>query len=95
VGAPLPASARLGLRALPNPARGGVRLAFTLPRAAGVRLSIADVRGRILWSRDCGTIAAGAHAETIPAGALGGPGVHLAVVDTEGRRAVTRFVHLR
>jgi hypothetical protein len=80
---------------LPNPARGGVRLAFTLPRAAGVRLSVADGAGRICWSRHLGMVAAGSHYRGDSSNAFGAPGVHLGIVDAEGRRTATRFVRLR
>ena len=95
VGVPAAPAPGLALRATPNPARGAMRLAFSLPRAAAVRVALADVKGRVLWSRDLGVIAAGPHAETIPSAAFAGPGVHLAIVDAAGRRSAIRFVHLR
>ncbi len=52
---------RLPVRAAPNPTRDGTRLTFSLPEAAGVRLSIYDVSGRRLATLLDGARAAGSH----------------------------------
>lgn len=47
--------------ARPNPARGAVALAFTLPDAAPAQLALYDLAGRRLAARDVGTLGAGPH----------------------------------
>ena len=71
----------------PNPARGPVSFAFTLPRAAAVRVVIADVQGRRVGSLDPGRLPAGAHrlrwegTGSSPSAA----GVYFARLEVEGR----------
>jgi hypothetical protein len=91
----IPAEVRgLALRAAPNPARSGVRLSFTLPRAAEARLTVVDARGRVVVTRALGFLDAGPHVETIRSGELAAAGVYHAVVAAGQLRAAHRFVHL-
>jgi enediyne biosynthesis protein E4 len=84
-----------GLRITPNPSRAGVRLALRLTEAGPVSLTIVDVRGRIALARDLGVRQAGDHFESIAAGALGAPGVYIALVRAGSRTGARRFVQLR
>lgn len=55
-------SPRLALAANPNPARGGVTAAFTLPRpVAHASLQVYDLSGRVVRSLVSGPLAAGEH----------------------------------
>ncbi len=46
---------------LPNPARAGTAVRFTLPSAAPARLEMLDVAGRTVMSTDVGSMGAGQH----------------------------------
>ena len=67
------------LRAWPNPARGPVTLAFTLPASGRVRVELLDVAGRRCWVRDL-DLAAGPQQLQLPGAATAAlaPGVYLA-----------------
>lgn len=69
------------LRAWPNPARGPVTLAFTLPAGGRVRVELLDVAGRRRWVRDL-DLAAGPQQLQLPGAATAAlaPGVYLARV---------------
>jgi hypothetical protein len=72
--------AALQLAAAPNPFRGRVRLTWSQPGAAIVRLAIFDARGRKVASLHDGVAAGGAHAVTW-AGSL--PGVYFARLEVD------------
>lgn len=78
----------------PNPARREARLAFALPRAQRVRLSVLDVQGREVALLSDGEFAAGHHDFTWAVGTANA-GVYFARLRTEGRILVQRFTVLR
>ncbi len=90
--------ARLALAGA-NPARGGTRLRFVLPRAGAVSVGVFDVSGRCVRTLQGGALAAGAHELAWDGrdehGVAVAPGVYLARVDGAGVRAATRVVVLR
>jgi aminopeptidase N len=83
----------------PDPAHERTRLAFTLPRAADVRLQVFDVRGARVWSRAERGAAAGAHAwswEGVDdAGRPVPPGVYQVRLETPEGARTRRLVWLR
>lgn len=91
--ASLPAEFSFGLPA-PNPARGPVGFSLALPRDARVRLSIVDVRGRLVAVPADGACAAGSHRLTWDG--RGASGVYYARLAVDGRVVGKRsFVRLR
>lgn len=81
--------------ARPNPTRGAVRFALTLPRAGAVRLRIFDVSGRLLGEEFTPVLPAGQQelAWHAPSGLTG---ILFATVALDGRRLGTRrFTLLR
>ena len=80
VGVPVVVPA-ISLAASPNPSRAQVRLAWSQPRAAHVRLWIADARGRLVASLHDGPAGAGAHASSW-SGSI--PGVYFARLEIDG-----------
>ena len=78
----------------PNPARREARLAFALPRAQRVRLSVLDLQGREVALLSDGEFAAGHHDFTWAVGTANA-GVYFARLRTEGRILVQRFTVLR
>lgn len=96
ISASVPTSPRLSLaRVSPDPLRTNARLEFSLAQTSPVRLGVFDVQGRALVTLADGTYAAGTHAVTLSAAALGGrPGLYLAVLDTPHGRRVRRFTVL-
>lgn len=60
----VPPRAKLALRAWPNPARGALRVEFTLPVAGDVMLRAYDVSGRRLATLARGHFGAGVHTTT-------------------------------
>lgn len=98
--APGAARARLTLAApAPNPSRGGVALAFTLPRAGRADLRVYDVSGREVAALASGTHAAGLHeARWDGRGADGRPapgGVYFARLVTDDGAETRRVLRLR
>lgn len=96
VSASVPTSPRLALaRVAPDPMRASARLEFSLAQTGRVHLGVFDVQGRALVTLADGTYAAGTHAVTLSAAALGGrPGLYLAVLETPQGRRVRRFTVL-
>ena len=78
----LPAgSTGLRLTAAPNPSRGSVRLTWSQPRSAYVRLGVFDARGRKVASLHDGFAEGGPHAVSWSGAA---PGVYFARLDVDG-----------
>jgi hypothetical protein len=79
----------------PNPSSGELRLAFTTPRAGGVRVGVVDIAGRTVWSRDMGLLQSGRHEiEVLRSGTLS-PGIYHVVLSYEGRRVERRWAVTR
>jgi hypothetical protein len=94
---PVTASALLGPPA-PNPARGGVTLAFTLPGEGHARLRVYDVHGRLVRTlaegdRAVGTVTVRWDGRDA-AGARVRPGVYLVQLVTSEASDVRRLVML-
>jgi hypothetical protein len=56
--------------ARPNPARGALRVMFTLPSRESARLELIDVAGRRVLHRDVGNLGPGAHVLSLDATSL-------------------------
>ncbi|HLA63089.1 MAG TPA: T9SS type A sorting domain-containing protein, partial [Rhodothermales bacterium] len=84
-----PAAAVFALTATPNPATGAATVAYTLPEAARVRVTVYDVLGRAVAVLAEGAQSAGAHTAALDAAALPA-GPYLVVLDADGARATTR-----
>ena len=80
----------------PNPARISTRLAWTLPAAGTVRLSIFDPRGRLVRAWQSDELPAGEHARdwnlTDASGRAVGAGVYFIHLDTAAGRIVRALV---
>ena len=89
------AAPELSLRApWPNPARGAARLAFTVPTAGPVRLSVVDVLGREVAVLADGARDAGRHEVAVPAGRLAA-GTYAIVLRAGGAQRVERWTVVR
>jgi hypothetical protein len=90
--------AEVPLQLAPNPAASAVRLAYTLPEAALVRIGVYDVLGRRVAAPVDGLEPAGRHEATWDG--RGGanrvaPGLYFVRLDAGARRAVRRVVIVR
>lgn len=74
---------------VPNPARGGADLVFTLPAAADANLDVLDAQGRLVARLASGEHAAGAHHVRWRADGAA-PGLYFARLATRGRTLVQR-----
>lgn len=83
----------------PNPASGGSRFSFVLPRPAGVVLAIHDVTGRRVRTIEAAELAAGPHEIVWDGrdddGRALASGVYLARMQAGGETAVARVIRLR
>ncbi len=86
-------------RPAPNPSRGEVRFAFSLPRAGAVTVDVLDVSGRRLATVANGAFPAGAHSLRWDgrdgAGSLAPAGVYFARFVTPGAAVTRRFVRMQ
>jgi hypothetical protein len=93
-GAGLPA-AELALHPIaPQPARGALRLRFTLPDASAATLAVYDAAGRRVWSRDVGALGAGVHSLSVDGSTLR-PGLYLVRLARGGKKLDARAVLVR
>ncbi len=85
--------------AWPQPAREGVRIAFTLPRAGAAHLVLLDVAGREVARLADGELPAGAHAVRwdgrVAGGAPAPAGMYFARLQAGGQARTLRLVRLR
>jgi hypothetical protein len=72
----------------PNPVTGRLSIMFTLPSAAPARLEVLDVAGRIVGSREAGSMGVGQHLVTFGESAQWSPGVYVVRL-TQGQRSIT------
>jgi hypothetical protein len=83
----------------PNPAVGSVRVQFALATADDARLSVFDIRGRLVWSKDLPRPGTGMHNVvwdcSSQAGRSVAPGVYLLRLDSSRRSASAKLVVLR
>jgi probable HAF family extracellular repeat protein len=83
----------------PNPARGDVRLAFTLSAQSTARLTIHDAQGRTVARLADGAFAAGRHEQVWNGrdanGSPVGPGMYFASFESGGRRESVRIVRVQ
>jgi len=79
----------------PNPLRGAGRVAFALPRASQVRLSVLDVQGREVAVLAEGVYEAGRHQAGWEAAGRVGPGLYFVRLSAAGRSLVRRIVVTR
>jgi len=78
----------------PNPAAADAVVEFTLARAGSARAEVFDLRGRLVWASDLGTLAAGPHRVRIGAVATARAGVYWVRISQGQQGAQTRVVHL-
>ncbi|WP_179270989.1 T9SS type A sorting domain-containing protein [Rubricoccus marinus] len=78
----------------PNPARGLVRVPYTLSASGEARVSVYDALGREVATLASGAHAAGAHTATLDAGALA-PGVYVVRLSTPEAASVQRITVVR
>jgi choice-of-anchor C domain-containing protein len=80
----------------PNPLRDHCAIAFTLPAASAVRLSVHDARGRTVRVLAAGSLPAGAHLRTWDGrtadGGRAAPGFYLVRLSTPGAERVRKAV---
>jgi hypothetical protein len=93
-----PAEAKLKLAlegARPNPARGGLRVWFTLPSREAATLEVLDLLGRRLVSRQVGSLGPGRRSVDLGASARWRPGIYFIRLAQGGRVLHTRAALLR
>jgi len=91
-----PQHQRLDLEgARPNPARGIVRAAFTLPDARPAALELFDIAGRRVLSRDVGSLGAGSHMLGLRPAAPLVPGLYLLRLRTADHALSRRVIVTR
>ena len=94
-----PGAAPLTIAAYPNPFRAGTTIRFDLARAAATRLTVHDVAGRVVFTRDLGELPAGSHQVAWDGRDTGGrrlaPGSYFFVVEHDGRYEGARLSLLR
>lgn len=74
----IPRPATLALAgARPNPASRSLAIHFTLPDARSATLDLLDIGGRVIRTRDVGTLGAGDHVIDLGEGRMPPPGVYL------------------
>jgi hypothetical protein len=78
----------------PNPARGPLSVAFTMPRVGDARLAVLDVRGRMVAVRDLSGLAPGRHRVDLGGGVRVSPGVYWIRLEAGGGVRRTRGVVL-
>lgn len=75
-----------------NPVSQAVALSFSIPTSDPANLTVMDVRGRVLWSRDVGPLGAGYHRVSVDASLS--TGVYFAHLRQSGRSATLKFVRV-
>ena len=92
----VPSSFDLALAApRPNPASGPLWFSVTLPDAAPARLTLVDVAGRRIASREVGPLGTGVHRVTLAEGSVLPPGLYLARLERAGRVLTARVTLVR
>jgi hypothetical protein len=89
-------SAGFGLEtAGPNPLRSALRVAVTLPDATPARLELVDVSGRLLESREVGSLGPGRHTVQLAGGRDAPAGIRFVRLTQGARTATQRIAVLR
>ncbi len=78
----------------PNPSSGSARVAYAVPEAGAVRVSVYDVRGREVAVLVDGPVAAGRHEATLASGSLAA-GVYIVRLETAGQVLTRQAVVVR
>jgi hypothetical protein len=79
----------------PNPTTSGrMEVVFVLPIAAPARLELVDVRGRMIATRDIGSLGAGRHVVDLAAGRKLASGLYVVRLTQRGMQRSTRAVVL-
>lgn len=76
----------------PNPSVGDMTFTFTLPTGAPAEMQLFDVAGRMVDSRDVGSMGVGRHAVTLGAGKRLAAGMYVARLVQGERSATTRAI---
>lgn len=79
----------------PNPGLAGALVRFSLPDASPATLTLHDLTGRRLWSREVGTLGAGEHVVRLADGAWLPPGSYFARLTRGADVATARWTTLR
>lgn len=92
----VPAQVSFGLEgARPNPIAGSFRVTFMLPRAAPATLSLHDIQGRAVQSREVGGMGIGRHTVEWASGEPLANGIYLLRLTQEGRSVATQVAVLK
>jgi hypothetical protein len=96
LGVDAPTTSTLALnRAFPNPSRGSLTLAFTLPASAPATLEVVDLAGRRAFSQAVGAFGIGRHELSVGTSANRLPaGMYFVRLSQSGRTATSRLVVL-
>jgi sugar lactone lactonase YvrE len=79
----------------PTPARGSIQVAFSLAAQGGASLALFDVSGRLVESRDVGSLGAGPHRVTLGSGGSLPAGVYVVRLSQGGAVRTARAVVVR
>jgi len=79
----------------PNPAVGGLTVAFSLPDAERASLEVVDISGRRVFARDVGAYGAGDHSLSVVPGGPLAPGVYFVRLTRGGSTLVARACVVR
>jgi hypothetical protein len=78
--------------AIPNPARRGATVRFSLPDAQPAHLELIDIAGRRLMRREVGALGPGVHTVELRGDLDLAPSVYILRLESAGRTAVRRVV---
>jgi hypothetical protein len=90
ISATVPGAPTFALRATPNPSKGRVEIAWSLPRAGQVDLAVFDVAGREILRLASGHASAGNHTSTWSG--VAPPGLYFVRLRNDGREATQRVL---
>ena len=89
----VPRAASFALRgAHPNPSRGVVDVAFSLPRETPAQLTVVDIGGRVRSARELGGLGAGNHVIRLGDFQALESGMYWVVLTQDGRSVSSRLV---
>jgi len=89
----VPLAASLALNGtLENPSHGVIHASISLPGSSPARLQLFDITGRLIESRDVGSLGAGNHVVALNGGRAVQPGVYLVRLSAMGKSLSARVV---
>jgi hypothetical protein len=91
----IPARLNLGIeRTGPNPLAGPLDVTFTLPEGSPATLALFDVQGRLVMTRDVGSLGAGRHSLAMPSSTRIASGIYLLRLTQAGKSVSTKVALL-